>query len=197
MLGLLLFSGRRGKKSAGSRLLLVGDSQSVASWSPGRQLAQLLEAAGYRVRVLAVGGKTAAYFAGGKGSQAFAAALAERPAVVLVFLGSNELANVAIGGSEKAQLNGHQRLKDAILQAGARPLFVGPPAFRADVKSAGGGAPLVAAMASLVPKLRTVYGEKNFIDARPYTPDHKGIHFDKKSAKAFALAVGPAVLRTL
>lgn len=207
LMGLLFLGGRRSsgtrKIPVGSRLLLVGDSQSVGDLSPGGQLAQQLQAAGYKVRGLAVGGKTAAYFAGGDGQPALLRELAQRPAAVLVFLGTNEAAAMATApglggaGSGKGQSQAHKRLRDLITKAGARPLFIGPPNFRPNVKGENGVRPLVDTFPVLVPRLESVYTETNFLDARPLTPDHKGIHFDATGAASFALALTPAVLAKL
>lgn len=207
LLGLFLFSGRSSgrKLRPGAKLLLLGDSQAVGGLSPGGQLAGLLGEAGFKVRVLAVGGKTAYYYSlSQEGLRLFAAELAQRPAAVVVFLGSNELANVALGGLGfvKGQTKGHQVLRDLIIKAGARPLFVGPPDFGPNVRSKDKdgkeqGEPLVSAMPALVPRLEAVYGADNFIDARPYTPDHHGIHFDPKSAASFAKALAPRIVARL
>jgi len=189
----------------GANILIVGDSQSVKEnpHSPGQLLAGKLRAAGFGVRVLAVGGKTAYYFSlTQEGRALLSGELAQRPAVVLVFLGSNELANVAVGGSEKSQAKGHQALRDLIIKAGARPFFVGPPRFGAKVHSKDKdgkdqGEPLENFTDSLTPRLRAVYTERDFLDARPFCPVHKGIHFDKDSAEDFAAALAPAILARL
>jgi lysophospholipase L1-like esterase len=191
-------SGGARKVQPGARLLLLGDSQSVGAASPGGQLAQLLRAAGYKVRVLAVGGKTAYYFSlSQEGRKLLMGELAQRPACVVVFLGTNELANVALGGLSfvKGQTKGHQALRDLITKSGARPLLVGPPNFRPSVTPEAGGSPLVEAMPALVPRLAAVYSAANWLDARPLTPDHAGIHFSKDAAADFARALAPAIVR--
>jgi len=187
--------------------VLVGDSQSVAATSPGRRLAALLTKAGKSCRVIAKGGKTASYFVGkGGGAPELARELAHKPAVVIVFLGSNEAANVAAfptkGGALNikqiaAQLRGHEELKAAIEAGGAKALFVGPPKFGPKVTSASGGLPLNDGAAALVVGLENIYSP-HFIDARPLTPEHKGVHFfGKGEAEAFAAALAPAVLAAL
>lgn len=200
--GILLLganSSGAGKLPAGSRLLLIGDSQSLQP-GPGWQLAGLLRKAGYEVDLLAVGGKTADYFSRGGGKQALLGALALRPRWVIVFLGTNEAADIALSPAmEKSQVKGHQLLKQLILGAGAKALFVGPPNFDADVKGAGKDTrPIVAAFGVLVPRLRAVYGEAFFLDARPYTPmPHSGIHFGKEQALSFAKNLAPEILRRI
>jgi|CXWL01.1.fsa_nt_gi lysophospholipase L1-like esterase len=186
----------------GSRVLLVGDSQSLPH-GPGDKLAGKLRAAGYKVVVLAKGGKTAKYFTEGEGLRALTAELLQRPRVVLVFLGSNELANVAlVMATLKGQIKGHQALRDLIIKSGARPFFVGPPRFRPNTKSHDKadneqGEPLETYSDALTSRLEAVYTSKNFLDARPYTPDHAGIHFKSDEAEAFAQALAPAIVERL
>lgn len=181
-----------------SELLLLGDSQSVPPHGPGLLLARLLEAFGYKCPVLAVGGKTASYFIKGEGLQKLLAALAKKPRVVIIFLGTNELAGIALDGRMFGPYNkAHAKLREIINKAGARALFVGPPDFRATTK--GGGKdplPIVSAMPVFVPAMQSIYGP-DFIDARPLTPDHKGIHFEKSAAELFAKALAPKVVGKL
>jgi hypothetical protein len=64
------------------------------------------------------------------------------------------------------------------------------------VKSESGGRPLNEGAAALVPGLQAIYSD--FIDARPLTPIHKGVHFfGKGEAEAFAAALAPVVLAAL
>jgi len=201
-LGLVLLGGGRGsglvKLKRGQPILLLGDSQSVAENpnSPGQLLAAKLTQAGYPCSVLAVGGKTAYFYSlTTKGRALLDEALALRPAVVVVFMGSNELANVALNpGTLGAQVRGHQKLEQLISEAGARALFVGPPDFAPGVTSEAGGGPLVSAAPRLVPPLRSAYGAQNFLDARPFTPVHRGVHFDADSAQVFARALFGALV---
>lgn len=189
-------STKKEKNSTPKRILLVGDSQSVGPVSPGAKLAALVGA-----NVIAKGGKTAAYFVSGDGRAALNEALKSPRAWVVVFLGSNELANIAAFPEKSGELSNaravaqakqHTKLKSIIEAAGARALFVGPPSFGAKVTSASGGQPLNNAAPLLVPLLKDVYGNQ-FIDARAYTPEHKGVHFDKGSAEAFAANLAPVV----
>jgi len=189
-------STKKEKNSTPKRILLVGDSQSVGATSPGGRLAALIGA-----NVLAKGGKTAAYFVSGDGRAALNAALKSPRAWVVVFLGSNELANVTAFPDKSgelstkrasAQASQHAKLKKIIEASGAQVLFVGPPAFGAKVTSGSGGQPLNNGAPLLVPLLQNVYSD-NFIDARGYTPDHKGVHFDKASAEVFAANLAPLV----
>lgn len=202
LVAFLLLSGASsgtGKIPVGGRLLLVGDSQSLQP-GPGWQLVKLLRKAGFQVDLLAVGGKTADYFSRGGGRQALIGALALRPRWVIVFLGTNEAADIALSpASEKTQIKGHQALLQLIRGAGARALFVGPPNFDSDVKGAGKDTrPIVEAFPVLVPRLRAVYGEEFFLDARPYTPmPHSGIHFGEKQAESFARNLYPEIVRRI
>lgn len=183
--------------SAGG-VLLVGDSQSVAATSPGRRLAALLTKAGKPTRVIAKGGETASYFVGkGGGAGELARELSHKPAWVIVFLGSNEGANVARTPAMKpAMLKAHQRLKAIIDAAGAKALFVGPPMFGEKVRPGAGGRPINEGAAELVAGWQSIYN--HFIDARPLTPEHTGVHFfGKGEAAAFAAALAPAVLGVL
>ena len=177
----------------------MGDSQSVGPASPGGELQQLLEKSGFFVRTVAKGGRTAEYFTHGTGWVSLSSRLEAKPKWVIVFLGSNELANVAAFPKKDGTLNpklaisqakGHRKLKALIEAAGAKALFVGPPNFGERVTSETGGQPLNNAAPLLVPLLQEIYGD-NFLDARLYTPEHQGVHFfkPKGSAKAFAKAL--------
>jgi len=198
----LLMGGSSGARKipAGAPILIVGDSQSLPGGF-GDRLAAELRRAGYTVSVLAVGGKTGGYFTTGEGKQKLLAQLAAlRPQVVLCLFGTNEAADIALSPStEKSIIKGHLALKQLLNSAGARALFVGPPDFSPGVK--GGGkdpAQIIDAFPVLVPRLRAVYGEENFLDARPYTPmPHTQIHFGAKQAHAFAESLAPAVLEAL
>lgn len=181
--------------------MLLGDSQSVSPGSPGALLASSLGA-----RRLAKGGKTAAYFASGGGKAALLEELDKRPRWVIVFLGSNELANVSAfplksgeldAKKALAQAKGHEKLKALIEAYGAKALFVGPPQFGDTVKSESGGQPLNNAAPLLVPLLAKIYSP-HFIDARDLTPPHKGVHFFQKGeAKAFATALHLPILKAI
>lgn len=194
-------SSKKEKNSSPGGILFLGDSQSVAANSPGALLAKALGA-----QVLAKGGKTAWYFVAGPGREALNAALSWRPRWVVVFLGSNELANVAAFPSKAGELEakravtqakGHAKLKKILQKAGAQVLFVGPPNFGATVKSETGGQPLNNAAPLLVPLLEAVYSP-HFIDARPLTPTHKGVHFfGPGEAKAFAARLAGPVAEVL
>lgn len=187
-----------------AELLLLGDSQSVGPTSPGARLAALLGKAGKKTAVLAKGGKTAAYFLKGAGLAALVELLNKKPKAVLVFLGSNELANIAAFPNKEgnispkrvyAQGRAHEQLKKLLVKYGVKVLFVGPPGFGEKVKSESGGRPLNDAAPDFVDYLKTVYGPAELLDARPLTPPHTGVHFfGKGEAEAFAAELAPAVL---
>lgn len=186
--------GAKRRAAARGGLLLIGDSQSVGANSPGGQLAALLGA-----QVEAKGGRTARYWVGDGLARLLSALKLFAPKTVIVFLGSNELSNVALLPSMlKKELAAHTQLARLIRESGARVLFVGPPNFAAglrtkDKQGKPQGAPLNDYSDALTEGLRAVYGYADFIDARPYTPAHKGIHFSNKTGAAFAAALAPAV----
>lgn len=189
------------KNSAPGGILLLGDSQSVSESSPGARLARALDA-----ERIAKGGKTAYWFIAGPGRERLDEALARRPRWVIVFLGSNELANVAAFPTKAgeldpkkalAQAKGHKKLRAIIEASGAKALFVGPPAFGEKTRSETGGQPLNNAAPLLVPLLEAVYSPY-FIDARPLTPPHTGVHFfGKGEASAFASALVEPILQVI
>jgi soluble lytic murein transglycosylase-like protein len=161
----------------GQRILLVGDSLSVGKASPGGQLARLLIAAGAEVRVLAVGGFTALQWLQSPHLQEIQNALTLQPSIAIVFLGTNESANIAAKGNEERLLKAHVELHHLLESKGAKVFSLGPPQFDTPA--------LADAEQRVISYLHDLY-QNNFIDARSYAKPMSGnVHLSPPNAKVF------------
>lgn len=194
-IALALIFGRRGAAAPlAGRILLVGDSLSLPG-QPGAYLAKFLAEAGRAIQVDAVGGRSAgSLLASGIQSGILAGELASKPAMVVVFLGTNDAANLAIGGSEKGVDGAWRRLAEKIKASGARGIAIGPPSFAPGtlVGRSPNRGPIAPGVEPLIAIQRRHFPE--WLDARPMTSllttpgisrDAAGIHFFDKAARSF------------
>ena len=172
----------------GKRVVIIGDSLSAGSNTPGGQLGAQLIARGADVEVNARSGRSAySFFSRENGNIILSGLQAFKPQLAIVVLGTND-----IGLDMNTDAKAMAKIRDAFQNVGAEVWAIGPPMFEST--SYNTGAEAVIAME------KTVFGSDRFIDARPLTPQglHSpdGVHFTpeggkvlgKKLAGAFAAA---------
>jgi lysophospholipase L1-like esterase len=190
--------------------------------APGHVLARLLTDNGSTVLINAIGGRSALGFVNGTTctarknkvcvgvkepapgvEQIEQIAKTFRPQTAIILLGTNDAANIAIGGSQKAVLGAFDRIITALRAQGIKVIGVGPPSFSDDFtgeKQNHGfdGGKIERASAVLAGELRKRYGDKFFIDSRPMTANitepSQGrtadkIHFGGKAAEKWATQI--------
>lgn len=187
-------------------ILLLGDSLSAKGATPGQKLAAKLRDAGYKVIVNAIGGRSSVSFLKGstkgepaKGDQQLIDVFAaEHIDIVIIMLGTNDVANASLTGSEASAMKFFGQIIQQCEAAGATVIGIGPPSFPAKKTSTykgKTGIPLEQENDVFVPKLKKLYKEGQFIDSRTLTSDilspkqgraGDGIHFAGKGAEAWA-----------
>ena len=167
---------------SGKNVLILGDSLSVGTSSPGGQLATILQARGANVRINAKIGRSAhSFFIAEAGGVILADEARRTPDIVLVMLGTNDLGlNLAVDAQQMA------RIKNAFPRASV--WGIGPPALPKR--------PVAAA--NVVAMMRTVFPQ--FIDWRPLTPSTGRspdlVHFRPEGAQLAAQNLAQALLAT-
>lgn len=175
------------------KILILGDSLSTGTTSPGGVLGAKLRASGYDVAVNGKVSRSAVNFWSGtngeNGAAVVAGLAAARPDIVIVMLGTNDL-----GLNATADQAAFARIAAAF--NGAELWAVGPPAFaRADLTNK---APAV------YETLVRVFGRGRVIDWRPLTADivsegqgrsKDGVHFARLGAAVAGGRLADAWLR--
>ena len=176
------------------QVLIIGDSLSDGTSTPGKLLAERLEAAGAQVRIQAKVGRSAYHFVTYQdGLRVVATEIAEhRPDLVLIILGTNDL-SLGVQPTRSA----FAKIKAAFDRAGIPTYHVGPPAFAQTS--------LNTSAENIVKIGRELFGGR-FIDARPMTQDiltsaqgRAGdlIHFQPAGARAWAARLADALTRAV
>lgn len=160
---------------AGQRVLIFGDSLSASSAAPGGVLARELTARGATVQINAKVGRSAWSFYNHEDHAAqLAAALAWKPDLVIVELGTNDI-------GLRDPTNPMADLRNSLRAGGADVWAIGPPSFAAGVRPGGDG---------MAVTMRDVFGADRFIDWRPLSKDQTStgriadqIHFTAAGAE--------------
>lgn len=176
---------------SGKSVLLIGDSLSASSSSPGGILARELRGAGAAVvDINAKVGRSAYSFYAKEGGQQQLAQLAHRPQIAIVMLGTNDTGyatapTAAAMAKLKAQLEG----------LGAKVYAIGPPLFASSTNEATGRPAVVNTM-------KKVFGS-GFIDAGPATADliangrsPDRVHFTAPGAEIVGVRLAKSLLST-
>lgn len=172
---------------ASQKILILGDSQSTTKDSPGGELEKRLERAGANVLRIAVGGKTASFYLHTEeGKALLQKGLAFGPSIVLIFLGTNEAANIAAGQKEAGMVKNLRALADQCAKTGATVFLLGPPSLDSSLEWKGVKGSAV--LPHFVDSLRKEFGAQ-LVDLVPLTDPVKGrsgVHFTGKGAEALA-----------
>jgi len=168
-------------KVAGKRIILIGDSLSAGSQTPGGVMAQALRDAGAQVTVLAQNGRSAyGYMASSGGSELSGEA---PPDLAIIMLGTNDIDL----NNDSATAAALRQIAD--LLAPADVWGIGPPSFP-------GNSNYAQNVGRMVELERAVYGSDRFIDARAMTPQTgrspDGIHFGAGAASEFGASLASA-----
>lgn len=159
--------------------------------SPGQLLAKKLTAAGATVQVNAIGGRNINGFMKGSTcatygkkpkqwkvcepddgiSQILAAIDEFHPDYILVMLGANDTAGIAVGNEVSYAIGAYKKLIAAVHAESVPLIGIGPPDFWSEFiySSKYGTGPMQAANNKLVPAMKTAYGADHFIDCRAMT----------------------------
>lgn len=208
----------------GKRIFILGDSLSMVDGTPGGRLAKRLHESGASVEVNAIGGRSAGSFLSDKGNcdypqgkkgpkrcdgghgldQLEDMVASFDPDIALIMLGTNDVANICVGGSKKAGVSSLKKIVDYLEKRGVKVIWIGPPAFPAwdqphyEKRVAPFYGDLVKASEKLVPEIADALGVP-WIDSRKLTSDltskeHRadGIHF-RKGADKWAARLAEAV----
>lgn len=165
------------------RILLIGDSHSAGTSTPGGRLAAELQSRGAaNVRVDARKGRSAVSLWKEAGvAQAMAANVDWKPDIVVVMLGTNDATLTGVKADEAA----FRRIVAAFPSTVAL-VAIGPPTFPTRPDLERGAVNVYATLAR-------VFGPGSVIDARPLGATDTGYHFTSTAAKPFALALADAL----
>ena len=166
-------------------VLIIGDSLSASTTSPGAYLAAALRAKGAMVRINAKVGRSARSFLNLEdGAKQMAREIENRPDIVILVLGTNDL----VLSPTKTQ-EAFQTIRDTFRAHGIPVIMIGPPSFADSVKSEGKS---FNELAKNIVVAGWYIFQPHFIDARPMTADivktSQGragdlIHFTKTGAQ--------------
>lgn len=142
----------------GKKIVLLGDSLSASSSSPGGQIAKHLTAHGAQVKIYAKVGRSARSFLREPDHQQQVQAIAAwQPDLAIVMLGTND-----IGFSSTANRQAMAQVRLELASTGAQVWAIGPPAFAPGVRDGG---------QAVVDVMRDVFGPGRFMDLRRLTAD--------------------------
>lgn len=172
------------KITAGTKVLILGDSQTVGPY--GKSIDELARATGATVSTHASWGASASWFVNGTDTYKYwkhdsagqdetrmntptpklnDLLAAERPDVVIVTLGGNMIASNASQADVTLQVS---QIGNAVSASGAQLVWVGPPKYDPKTRSPEKVAEFYQKLGNIVPEFGTL------IDSRPHVQEYAG-----------------------